>query len=178
MKWWQIIIAVAAMSAIAFLAGRCTSPEGGRTPPETVRDTIRDTTVIEKPVMVAEWYEGTIEVPKDSLIIVTKDSMEVVRLKKEVREYRSEDYYARVSGYAPVLERIEVYPQTITIREKARRNEISLSVDMSYINSLNLAAEIRYMRKAGIFSYGGGAGYDMMLHKWYITAGIEIGFAF
>lgn len=56
----------------------------------------------------------------DTLILPITDTLRVrdtvyLVLNREIKEYRDSLYYARVSGYQPNLDFIEVYPKTTTI---------------------------------------------------------------
>lgn len=80
------------------------------------RDTliVYDTIRLEKPAEIR--YVRTKEVIK----VPIHDTVRIhdttfLLLKKEVREYRDSMYYAKVSGYDPSLDYIEVYPKTTTI---------------------------------------------------------------
>ena len=75
-----------------------------------VYDTIR----IDKPVEV-RYVQTTkmIRVPVRDTIRL-KDTTYMV-LPKEEKEYRGPQYYAKVSGYQPSLDYIEVYPKTTTV---------------------------------------------------------------
>ena len=80
------------------------------------RDTliVYDTIRLEKPAEIR--YVRTKEVIK----VPIHDTMRIhdttfLLLQKEVREYRDSMYYAKVSGYDPSLDYIEVYPKTVVI---------------------------------------------------------------
>lgn len=118
-----------------------------------VRDTVRE----EKPVPV----ETT---DKETLYVAVHDTTRIhdtlyIMLQKESKEYRGEDYMARVSGYEPSLDFIEVYPKTTTITEtkavSTKSSAWGFSVDLgidygktwsSRYVSPNIGAELRYKR--------------------------------
>lgn len=151
-----------AVIAAAFLIGRCTAPEPGRTPPGIIRDTIRDTLFVPKPVITAEWVYGTIEVPTDSLIFIDSGGIEVATLPRQNREYRTEDYRAVVSGYDPVLESLEIYREREIIRD-TRLNTVRLRGDIGYDNNImRLAVRAEYARQIRNLEAGGYIGYDFV----------------
>lgn len=81
-------------------------------------------------------------------------------LDREIKEYRDSLFYARVSGYEPSLDYIEVYPrsvvisktETATIEPSPWRYSLSVGLDYGrmrqrYFNP-NIAALIEYRRMA------------------------------
>lgn len=117
---------------------------------------VRDTHIIERPVMV----EKTV---KETLLVSVHDTTRIhdtlyIALPKETKTYKGEDYLAQVSGYQPSLDLIEVYPKTTTIT-KTETNYIepslwvySLSLGVDYGKSdlqyiaPNIGTEIGYSR--------------------------------
>lgn len=83
------------------------------TPPTEViiRDTIRDTIKIPKPVSVLVELEKPFIVPVRELVFVANgDSLVIPKTKKT---YQDKRYKAIVSGYEPNLDYIETYQETI-----------------------------------------------------------------
>lgn len=83
------------------------------TPPTEViiRDTIRDTLKIPKPVPVLVEVDKPFIVPVRELVFVGNgDSLVIPKTKKT---YQAKNYKAIVSGYEPNLEYIETYQETI-----------------------------------------------------------------
>lgn len=74
---------------------------------------VRDTHVIEKPVLVERTRKETLLVPVHDTTIVN-DTI-YVSLPMESRTYKGEEYLAVVSGYQPSLDLIEVYPKTMVV---------------------------------------------------------------
>ena len=113
---------------------------------EIQRDTtyIHDTTRIESPPEI-KYVKTT-----DTLLVRVTDTLMIhdttyLVLHKEEKEYRGEDYYAKVSGYRPSLDVIEVYPKTTIIRE-SRNNYISLGMSASYMNGFSIPIYLEYER--------------------------------
>ena len=65
----------------------------------------------------------------DTLIVAVVDTLRdtiFVELPRTTRIYEDTDYRAQVSGYEPTLDRIEVFPKTMTVTEtEIRTNEAS-----------------------------------------------------
>lgn len=112
----QILIIIAVLLATALIGYVV-----GRSHPRDIEQIVKidtlvryDTIKIDKPVEVRYVQTTkTIRIPVRDTIRL-KDTTYVV-LPKEVKEYRDSQYYAKVSGYQPSLDYIEVYPKTTTI---------------------------------------------------------------
>ena len=92
----------------------------------------------------------------DTMLVVARDTLVVhdttyVVLQKEVKEYRGEEYYAKVSGYRPNLDYIEVYPKTTIItnteRIATKKNFVSLGMDVGYLNAFTFPIYLEYERR-------------------------------
>ena len=95
---------------------------------------VRDTLVQYKPVpfnvyvVDTMWYEVPVYGGTDTVY---------VPLPREVKEYRDSSYRAKVTGYNPVLEEIEIYQKTkvVTIHETATRykmDRITFGINAGY----------------------------------------------
>ena len=115
-KYKKLLIAIAIVTG-TWLIGYITGRNYERETTSVVQaDTIikRDTIRVPSPVEIR--YEKLPEpliLPKvDTLRL--RDTVYLV-VNKEIKEYRDSLFYARVSGYQPSLDYIEVYPKTTTI---------------------------------------------------------------
>ena len=121
------------------------------------RDTliVYDTIRIEKPAEIR--YVRTKEVVKVPIRDTTRiHDTTFLLLQKEVREYRDSQYYAKVSGYNPSLDFIEVYPKVTTISKTVVpepspwRYGVTVGVDYGRTNrtylSPNVGAEVGYKK--------------------------------
>lgn len=118
MKAIGIIITALLAAAVGFVAGR--SLYGGKSADQTDdfveirRDTVRlrDTVVIDRPVVVERFPAGNIlaraEVATADTCAATPDSVEV-RLPVERVRYAGDRYEAWVSGYRPSLDSLRIY---------------------------------------------------------------------
>lgn len=111
---------------------------------------IRDTHVIEKPVLVERKVTDTMLVAVNDTTIVNDTVF--VALPRESKVYKGEEYLAEISGYKPSLDRIEVYPKTVVI---------SKTETTTKINSLALGMEVAYSTIPYIPIY---LEYSRMLH--------------
>lgn len=117
----------------------------------------------------------------DTMLVVARDTLVVhdttyVVLQKEVKEYRGEEYYAKVSGYRPSLDFIEVYPKTTIINNTQtlapKKNFVSLGLDVGYVGSFRAPVFLEYERRLDDnFSMHGRLVHD--LHTG--TTGVEVG---
>ena len=99
----------------------------------------------------------------DTLIVPITDTLRVrdtiyLVLNRQIKEYRDSLFYARVSGYDPTLDFIEVYPRTMVISKTETttqnpspwRYEVTVGLDYGmmwgkYITP-NVGAEIGYKK--------------------------------
>lgn len=118
---------------------------------------VRDTVTIERPIPVQTTN-------KEILYVAVHDTTRIhdtlyIMLQKESKTYSGEDYTARISGYEPSLDFIEVYPKTTTISKTetvmAKPSPwwyaIDLGVDYGWIWGTNyfapnIGAEFGYKR--------------------------------
>ena len=117
-----------------------------------VRDTIRQyyPKEVERVVIRTE----RVEVPIERCDTI-RDTM-WVNLPIEAREYKSEEYFAIVEGYNPMLKYIEVYPRT------------------AYINS----TETIKKRKHWGVGIGVQGGYGITPKGWQPYAGVGVSFGY
>lgn len=150
-------IVVLALVVGAFFFGRATKrvdDVGMRIERDTivVRDTIRE--YYPREVVKTIVRTERVEVP-----IVRCDTIRDtmwVDLPIESREYKSEEYYAIVEGYNPMLKYIEVYPRT------------------AYITT---AETIKQKKRWGV-SLGVQGGYGFTPKGWQPYAGVGVSFGY
>lgn len=135
----------------------------------TVKDTTIVSTKIERDTIIVrdtirQYYPHEVE-----RVVVRTERVEVpivqcdtirdtmwVNLPIEEREYKSEEYFAIVEGYNPMLKYIEVYPRT------------------AYINS----TETIKKRKHWGVSLGVQGGYGITPKGWQPYAGVGVSFGY
>ena len=115
------------------------------------RDTtfIRDTHIIEKPVLVERTSKDTLLVAVHDTTIINDTIFVPIPIEKKI--YKGEDYLAEISGYRANLDRIEVYPKTTTIKETitqsvTNRHALGLGLEANYINSPYIPIYLEYER--------------------------------
>lgn len=175
----NIYIGVAIL-VIGFVIGLLCRPQHFREVTKNVTDTlfVIDTHTIEKPVPIKVTEKETLFVSiHDTLRI--KDSV-FVPIPIERKTYKGEDYFAEISGYKAVLERIEVYPKTTTIHKTDKEiirheNKIRLGVEASYCTTLSLPIYFEYEKmlhrnvglRAGFF-------YDLPTRMYGLRVGANV----
>lgn len=137
------------------------------------RATIKDTTIVSTKIerdtiivrdTIRQYYPKEVE-----RVVIRTERVEVpivrcdtirdtmwVNLHIEAREYKSEEYFAIVEGYNPMLKYIEVYPRT------------------AYINS----TETIKKRKHWGVSLGVQGGYGITPKGWQPYAGVGVSFGY
>ena len=113
----RVILLLAIMALGCYLMGYFRARKHFREATKMIQvDTmvVRDTIRISGPVEIRyEKLTETLILPKvDTLRL--RDTIYLV-VNKQIKEYRDSLYYARVSGYEPSLDYIEVYPRTTVI---------------------------------------------------------------
>ena len=141
--------------------------------PERVVDIQRDTTIVHDTVEI----ERPVEIErhtKETLYVHVTDTLHVhdtlyVGLVMESKTYKGEDYMARVSGYMPMLDYIEVYPKTVYVREV---QTVAAPERPFYVLDFGLNAG------RGVTPYiAPNLGLEVGYKRWSVTgeAGLELG---
>ena len=157
-KYKKLLIAIAIVAG-AWLIGYITGRNYVREATTVVQvDTVikHDTIRVPSPVEIRyEKLTETLILPKvDTLRL--RDTIYLV-VNKEIKEYRDSLYYARVSGYQPNLDYIEVYPKTVVISKTETTTQ-----SVTKCNTLALGAELQYNGTTYIPIY---LEYSHLLHK-------------
>jgi hypothetical protein len=146
------------------------------------RDTtfIRDTHVIEKPVLVEKRTKDTLFVAVRDTIV--RNDTVYLPLPRETKIYSEKDYYAEVSGYEPSLDYLEVYPTTKFIKETqtvTKRNALGLGIEPSYLNTFSIPIYLEYTRMLhkNLEIYG-QVGYDLPTRMWGVGIGVKAHLSF
>lgn len=173
----EIIIGVLLL-ILGFVIGILCRPHRIERVVDIQRDTtfIRDTHIIEKPVLVEKRVTDTMYYAVHDTTRV-KDTL-YVALPREEKTYKGEDYLARVSGYMPSLDYIETYPKTTIItntQSVTKRNTLSLGIEASYCNALSIPIYLEYERmlhkNMGIY---GDLFYDLRCSQFGALLGTNI----
>lgn len=113
-----------------------------RSPGEVIRDSIIQIDTIRDTIPVPVYVHIVDSAPVPVIIPVLGDTVrDTVYLPITQKVYRDSLYTAYVSGYRAKLDSIEVYGRTntITIRERAKRNRWGLGVQAGYGWAGNMA---------------------------------------
>ena len=179
-KVYKILIVIASvifMWLIGYIVGR----NHPHVITERTTDTlvVVDTHIIEKPVMV----ERTI---KESLLVAVHDTTRIrdtlyMPLQKESKTYKGDDYLARVSGYDPSLDHIEVFPKTMVVSKtetttpKPKLNSIGIGMETSYMNTLSTPIYLEYERMLHKnISFYGQVFYDLPSQRYGAGIGVKM----
>lgn len=113
---YKILILIAAAFLLwicGYAVGRSHLPEATTT---TQIDTIvrYDTIRMEKPGEIVSYKSSVPVLLPMTDTVRLRDTVYVV-FEREIKEYKDASYFARISGYDPSLDYIEVYPKTTTI---------------------------------------------------------------
>lgn len=174
------IIIGALLLILGFVIGILCRPHRIERVVDIQRDTtfIRDTHIIEKPVLV----ERTI---KDSLLVAVHDTTRIhdtlyIALPMEKKIYKGEDYLAEISGYKPSLDRIEVYPKNTIITETitqsvTNRNALGIGFEMNYTSYpyIPIYLEYSYLLHRNVEFYARLL-YDLPSHEIGVGLGAKV----
>ena len=103
-------------------------------------------------------------------------------LNRQIKEYRDSLFYARVSGYDPELDYIEVYPKTVvisktetTIQDVTKRNAIALGLEANYFGSTHIPIYLEYsnMLHKNVGMYGRIL-YDLPTQSLGVGLGVKV----
>lgn len=129
-----------------------------------------------KPVYFPVYVEGEPAKPE----IIYRDSVHYILLDRTFKEYRTDDYYAKISGVEPSLDYIETYNKTVTntvyVPRNVPRKRDFLELDAKFLyDGMPLApvtANIGYRR--GLFEVYAGGGYDFLQKQPVGQAGMRL----
>lgn len=134
---------------------------------------VRDTEVVERPVMVDNWFAGNIEVMLNDTTIIQSDS--VIVLQRESKHYRGESYEAWVSGYRPRLDSLLVFPEKAVITKYVKhKNTIGIGLDLQTLPSLDANLYASYTRHLKVIDVGVESGFNVGRKNWYVTLGVYL----
>ena len=137
---------------------------------------IPDTVYVDMPVYYPIYVEGEPAKPQ----IIYRDSVHYILLDRTFKEYRTDEYYAKISGVEPSLDYIETYNKTVTntvyVPRNVPRKRDFLELDAKFLyDGMPLApvtANIGYRR--GLFEVYAGGGYDFLQKQPVGQAGIRL----
>ena len=128
-------------------------------------------------MMIPLWLKSEKEV-KDTVVV--NDTV-FISVHMEFKEYRGDSYFARVSGYSPSLDYIEVYPETKVVTNTERlvppKNSLWLGFDARYVKGFQTPLYLEYERQfKNNFRLHGKVMYDFTSKSLGAEVGGKIGF--
>lgn len=137
------------ITILAFCLGWCSHPSVNEIPkydtiesePIVVTKVLVDTQYILSPFPYLAWIDHTDTIRTDSCVHL-----------REYKEYEDSNYYAKVSGVAPRLDEIRVYPKTVyetqyiyrDVVHKPKRCGIGVSVGYGYPFGIYVGIGVNY----------------------------------
>lgn len=195
MKWKLILIAavIAAILGSFFLGqnrGMKITDKWYREHMDTTTTVQIDTVKVESPVVDTEYVDKPVYVPvyidaeTPEPQIIYRDSVHYVLMERAVKEYRTEDYYAKISGVQPSLDYIETYSKTVTntvyVPQKIvpKTNYFALEGVIMYDAVPMAPVTFNVGYRKGLFDVSAGVGYDFLQHNPVVKAGMSFNIPF
>lgn len=193
---WKIILIAAVIAAIlgSFYLGQ---NRGMRITDAWYKNHMDTTSVVqidtnkqEKPIVDTEYVDKLVYVPVyiDSEIpepqIIYRDSVHYILMEKTIKEYKTDEYFAKISGVDPNLDFIETYNKTITntvyVPQKTipKKDYLELDAKFMYDNGFMLPVTLNVGHRYGPFDVYAGGGYDPITRSVVGQVGtrLQIGF--
>ena len=182
--WWVVLLVLIIGTALGFfIRGRYL---GHDVLVQTDTLYLPETIKIEFPKESDETKDTKPKKTKDTILVPSHDTITIhdttyLLLEKEIKEYRDDSYYARVSGYRPSLDYIEIYQQNKVITNTETilpyKNNLSLGIDIGYLKGFNAPLYIEYERRwRDNFSIHGRVLYDLPGKSVGAQVGGKVGF--
>jgi hypothetical protein len=141
---------------------------------------VADTEYVDRPVYIPVYTDPEIPEPQ----IIYRDSVHYVLMERVIKEYRTEDYFAKISGVEPNLDYIETYNKTVTntvyVPQKitSKTNYFALEGTLMYdiIPMAPVTFNVGYRK--GLLDVSAGIGYDFIQRDPVVKSDIRIMFNF
>ena len=122
------------------------------------------------------------EIPEPQIIY--RDSIHYVLMEKVIKEYKTEEYFAKISGVDPNLDYIETYNKTITntvyVPQKIapKKDYLEFDAEFKYDKMLMAPVTVNIGHRYGPLDVYAGGGYDFITRSatGQVGAKIQIGF--
>lgn len=118
------------------------------------------TITINNPVPVNTYISKPVLIPFETEKVIVQNDTTYIVLDREVKEYRDSTYYARISGYDPKLEQLDIYQKTI---EKT----IEKTIYKKPMVTLSLGATAGYSPIYNNFDAVAGFTIAIPIYSWY-----------
>lgn len=141
---------------------------------------IPDTVYLDKLKYYPVYIDSEIPEPQ----IIYRDSIHYVLMEKVIKEYKTEDYFAKISGVDPNLDYIETYNKTITntiyVPQKItpKKDYLEFDAEFKYDKMLMAPVTVNIGHRYGPLDIYAGGGYDFITRSaiGQVGAKIQIGF--
>lgn len=141
---------------------------------------IPDTVYVDKLKYYPVYIDSEIPEPQ----IIYRDSIHYVLMEKVIKEYKTEDYFAKISGVDPNLDYIETYNKTVTntvyVPQKIapKKDYLEFDAEFKYDKMLMAPVTVNIGHRYGPIDIYAGGGYDFITRSAIGQAGakIQIGF--
>ena len=185
-NWWLLLIGIVIGVAVGlyvrewFQGGEITKSSDTTYVKETLRvpcpievNRFKDQSIM----MIPLWLKSEKKVTDT---VVVNDTV-FLSVHREIKEYRDDSYYARVSGYRPSLDYIEIYQQNKVITNTEtilpHKNYFSLGIDIGYLKGFHAPIYIEYERRwRDNFSVHAKMLYDLPGKSAGVLVGGKVGF--
>lgn len=122
------------------------------------------------------------EIPEQQIIY--RDSIHYVLMEKVIKEYKTENYFAKISGVDPNLDYIETYNKTVTntvyVPQKIapKKDYIEFDAEFKYDRMLMAPVTLNIGHRYGPLDIYAGGGYDFITRSvvGQVGAKVQIGF--
>ena len=141
---------------------------------------IPDTVYLDKLKYYPVYIDSEIPEPQ----IIYRDSIHYVLMEKVIKEYKTEEYFAKISGVDPNLDYIETYNKTITntvyVPKKIapKKDYLEFDAEFKYDKMLMAPVTVNIGHRYGPLDVYAGGGYDFITRSavGQVGAKIQIGF--
>ena len=141
---------------------------------------IPDTVYLDKLKYYPVYIDSEIPEPQ----IIYRDSIHYVLMEKVIKEYKTEEYFVKISGVDPNLDYIETYNKTITntvyVPQKIapKKDYLEFDAEFKYDKMLMAPVTVNIGHRYGPLDVYAGGGYDFITRSaiGQVGAKIQIGF--
>ena len=141
---------------------------------------VPDTVYLDKLKYYPVYIDSEIPEPQ----IIYRDSIHYVLMEKVIKEYKTEEYFAKISGVDPNLDYIETYNKTITntiyVPQKVtpKKDYLEFDAEFKYDKMLMAPVTVNIGHRYGPLDIYAGGGYDFITRSaiGQVGAKIQIGF--
>ena len=141
---------------------------------------VADTEYVDRPVYIPVYTDPEIPEPQ----IIYRDSVHYVLMGRVTKEYRTEDYFAKISGVEPNLDYIETYNKTVTntvyvpqkITQKTNYFALEGVIMYDAVPMAPVTFNVGYRK--GLFDVSAGVGYDFLQRGPVVKAGMRFNISF